>query len=49
MLFNETNSVINMNQIYGYYLKRVISEYERIKKVNGFGHKQNVSENAKCK
>ena len=47
MLFNETNTVINMKQIYGYYLNRVISEYERIKKLNGFGHKQNVSENAK--
>ena len=47
MLFNETNAVINMKQIYGYYLNRIISEYERIKKINNFEHKQNVSENAK--
>ena len=47
MLYNETNVVINMKQIYGYYLNRAISEYKRIKKIIGFGCKQNVSENAK--
>ena len=47
MLYNETNVVINMKQIYGYYLNRAISEYERIREIIGFGCKQNVSENAK--
>ena len=32
---------------YGYYLNRVLSEYVRIRKLNGEGQKQNVSENAK--
>ena len=47
MLYKETNNVIEMKQIYGYYLNRVLSEYVRIRKLNGEGQKQNVSENAK--
>ncbi len=47
MLYNETKAVINMKQMYGLYLNRVISEFERIKKINGFGYKQNVLDNAK--
>ena len=48
MLFNETNAVNNIKKIYGYYLNRVITESERIKKLNGFTDRQKVSENAKC-
>ena len=47
MLFNETNAVNNIKKIYGYYLNRVITESERIKKLNGFTDRQNISENAK--
>ena len=47
MLVNETNSVINLKQIYGYYLNRVNNEFERTEKIFAFGHKQNLIENAK--
>ena len=47
MLYNETNSVNNIKKLYGYYLNRVITESERIKKLNGFTDRQIVSENAK--
>ena len=47
MLVNETNSVINLKQIYGYYLNSVNNEFERIEKFFSFGHKQNLVENAK--
>ena len=47
MLMNETNSVINLKQIYGYYLNSVNNEFERIEKIFSFGHKQNLVENAK--
>ena len=47
MLCNETNAVINLKQIYGYYLNSATKEYERIRKIISFGHRHNVSENAK--
>jgi len=47
MLANETNSVINLKQIYGYYLNSVNNEFERMEKIFSFGHKQNLVENAK--
>ena len=47
MLYNETNGVNNIKKIYGYYLNCLITEYERIKKLDGFTDRQNVSENAK--
>ena len=47
MLYKETNNVIDLKQIYGFYLNRVLSEYIRIRKFNGEGQKQNVMENAK--
>jgi sorting nexin-7/30/sorting nexin-8 len=47
ILYNETIAVNNMKQLYGYYLNRAISEFERIKILNGFGYKQNVTDNAK--
>ena len=47
MLYKETNSVIDMKQIYGFYLNKVLSEYVRIRKFSGDGQMQNVSENAK--
>ena len=47
MLVNETNSVINLKQIYGYYLNSVNNEFERTEKIFAFGHKQNLIENAK--
>ena len=47
MLYSETNAVNNMKQMYGYYLNRTTSEFERIRTINGFGHKQNVLDNAK--
>ena len=48
MLYNETNALNNIKKIYGYYLNRVITESERIKKFDGFTDRQKVSENAKC-
>ena len=47
MLCNETNAVINLKQIYGYYLNSATKEYERIRRIISFGHRHNVSENAK--
>ena len=47
MLCNETNTVINLKQIYGYYLNSATKEYERIRRIISFGHRHNVSENAK--
>ena len=47
MLCNETNSVINMKQLYGYYLNSANKEFERIRKLTSFGHRQNISDNSK--
>ena len=47
MLCNETNTVINLKQIYGYYLNSATKEYERIRRIISFGHRHNVTENAK--
>ena len=38
ILYNETNGVNNQKQIYGFYLNRIISEYERMKEVNAERH-----------
>ena len=38
----ETNNVIGLKKIYGYYLNRIIDEYERIKLINSFLHKKNI-------
>ena len=47
MLCNETNTVINLKQIYGYYLNSATKEFERIRKITAFGHRQNVTDSAK--
>ena len=47
MLCNETSAVINLKQIYGYYLNRASKEFERISKITTFGHRQNVTDGAK--
>ena len=47
MLYNETNAVSDLKQIYGYYLNSVNNEFERIEKIIALGHKQNLLENAK--
>ena len=47
MLFNETNTVNNLKQLYGYYLNSVINEFNRLEKIFAFSHKQNLIENAK--
>ena len=47
MLCNETSAVINLKQIYGYYLNRATKEFERISKITNFGHRQNVTDGAK--
>ncbi len=47
MLYNETNAVINMKQMYGYYLNRAISEFERIIQLNIKEYTKNINENAK--
>ena len=38
----ETNNVINIKKVYGYYLNRIIDEYERIKLINSSLHKTNL-------
>ena len=41
MCAKETASVIQLRQSYGYYLNRVIEEFERIRKLNSINHKEN--------
>ena len=38
MLYKDTANVNNQKQMYGFYLNRIISEYERMNKVNGEEH-----------
>ena len=47
MLCNETSVVINLKQLYGYYLNSATKEFERIRKLISFGHRQNISDNSK--
>jgi hypothetical protein len=47
MLCNETNVVINLKQLYGYYLNRANKEFERIGQLTALGHRQNINDNAK--
>ena len=42
MLYNETNRINNQKQLYGFYLNRVITEYERMKEVNAGRHSKAV-------
>ena len=42
MIPKETNNVINMKKEYGYYLNRIIDEYERLNSINSFLHKKNL-------
>ena len=45
MLSKETNNVINSKEMYGLYLNRALSEYERMRALNGILNKQVVLEN----
>ena len=47
MLTKETGNVINLKQIYGYYLNRANSEFERLRNLNGFKNKEAVQNNCK--
>ena len=47
MLCNETSVVINLKQLYGYYLNSATKEFERLRKLIAFGHRQNISDNSK--
>ena len=47
MLYNETLNVNNLKKKYGYFLNRVIEEYERLRYLIANGHKQNIIETAK--
>ena len=38
----ETNNVIAMKKVYGYYLNRIIEEYERLKIINSVLHRKNI-------
>ena len=38
----ETKNVINLKKTYGYYLNRIIDEYERLKSINSSLHKKNL-------
>jgi hypothetical protein len=45
MLPKETNNAINAKEMYGLYLNRAISEYERMRNLNGILNKQIILEN----
>ena len=47
MLTKETGNVINLKQIYGYYLNRANSEFERLRNLYGFKNKEAVGDNCK--
>ena len=36
MLPKETNNCISAKEIYGFYLKKLINEFERMRKINSF-------------
>ena len=38
----ETKNAINVKKVYGYYLNKIIGEYERIRHINGIMHKEKV-------
>ena len=40
--FKETNNAINIKKEYGYYLNKIITEYERIRDINAIIHKEKV-------
>ena len=42
ILPKETNNVINIKKQYGYYLNRIIEEYERIKIINSVLHRKTI-------
>ena len=42
ILPKETNNVIGMKKMYGFYLNRIIEEYERIKTINSNQHIKNL-------
>ena len=42
MLPKDTQHVFELKQFYGYYLNRIIEEYERIKDLNGIRHKDRL-------
>ena len=41
----ETSAAINLKEFYGYYLNRAISEYERMRNLNGVLNKEILSTN----
>ena len=45
--FKETNNVIKIKEKYGYYLNRIISEYERMRIINAIENKAKIIQNAK--
>lgn len=42
MLPKETKNCISSKEIYGFYLNRLISEFERIRQINSISHKKNI-------
>ena len=42
----ETLNVTNLKEFYGYYLNRIIYEYERIRGINGLLNKENIINNS---
>ena len=47
MLYNETNIVNNLKDLYGYYLNSVNCEFSRLESIFSYSHTQNLVENAK--
>ena len=45
MIPKETNNAINLKEFYGYYLNRTISEYERMRNLNGVLNKDIITAN----
>ena len=42
MLPKETKNCISSKEVYGFYLNRLISEFERIRQINSVSHKKNI-------
>ena len=47
MLYNDTNIVNNLKNIYGYYLNSINNEYSRLEKIFGYSHNEYLVESAK--
>lgn len=47
MLCKETSNVINLKQMYGHYLNKILGEYDRLKQTDNIYHRENIGKECK--